>query len=109
MKQRWRKRENRAETDNLNLKTRNFTQENKLRPFNSNTHTTCVFPHLLNEVFHLVLEPPPFELDSDQFVSTHMWTVCLLRQLFLFGKQTRIQKIANHYENKTKSPTVATT
>lgn len=45
----------------------------------------------MNEVFHFGLQTPPSELDSDQFVCTHVRTVCL--QLVLQGKGTHVCNI----------------
>lgn len=33
--------------------------------------------YLVDEIFHFGLQTPPSELDSDQFVCTHVRTICL--------------------------------
>lgn len=39
--------------------------------------------YLLYKVLNFILQTPPLELDCYQFVSTHVWTICLLPQLLL--------------------------
>lgn len=39
--------------------------------------------NLLNEVLHFILQAPPLEFDSDQFVGTHVWAVFLGEKLLL--------------------------
>lgn len=39
--------------------------------------------NLLNEVLHFILQAPPLEFDSDQFVGTHVWAVFLGKKLLL--------------------------
>lgn len=39
--------------------------------------------YLLYKVLNFILQTPPLELDCYQFVSTHVWTICLFPQLLL--------------------------
>lgn len=39
--------------------------------------------NLLNKILHFILQTPPLEFDSDQFVGTHVWAVFLVRKLLL--------------------------
>lgn len=48
--------------------------------------------NLLNEVLHFILQAPPLEFDSDQFVGTHVWAVFLGEKLLL-----QVQKYS-HWE-----------
>ena len=43
----------------------------------------------MDEVLHFGLQTPPSELDSDQFVCTHVRTVCL--QLILWRRRTKTE------------------
>lgn len=45
--------------------------------------------YLLDEVLYFGLQAPPLELDSDQFVGTHLRTVCLVHQIVLIRGETQ--------------------
>lgn len=40
--------------------------------------------YLVYKVFHFVLQAPPLELDSNQFVCTHVWAVFLIYKFLLY-------------------------
>lgn len=60
-----------------------------------------VTTNLLNEVLHFILQAPPLEFDSDQFVGTHVWAVFLGKKLLL-----QVQKYA---QNKGSFELISTT
>lgn len=43
--------------------------------------------NLMDEVLHFGLDGKPVELDCDQFVGAHPWTVSFINQLFLSEQQ----------------------
>lgn len=51
------------------------------------TERVRIHTHLLDEVLHFVLQPPPLEFDGDQFVRTHVGAVFLGMELLLQTQQ----------------------
>ena len=57
-------------------------------------HDMAKIYYPVDEVFHFGLKTPPFELDSDQFVRTHVRTICL--QLILWKQGGKRGKSTFH-------------
>lgn len=53
--------------------------------------------NLLNEVLHFILQTPPLEFDSDQFVGTHVWAVFLGEKLLLQVQKYSQWELWNYY------------
>lgn len=58
--------------------------------------------YFVDELLYFALKAPPLELDGDEFVCTHSWSVRLCTELCLLKKK-KISRIIRHINGGQKS------